>query len=71
MDHGDCIVRHLVDTEDLLAAASRGDDRSTTEKILLEANQMVWRALAYSQCLHEKYGAPLAPSAKPAEEVTK
>lgn len=63
MDHGDCIVRHLMDTEDLLAAASRGAD-VTREQILLEANQMVWRALAYSQQLHERFGSPLAPSAK-------
>ncbi len=64
MDHGDCILRHLMDTEDLLAAATRGDTQMTKEAILLEVNQMVWRALAYSQQLHEQYGAPLAPSAK-------
>lgn len=58
-DHGDCILRHLIDTEDLLAA------NADKEAILREVNQMVWRALAYSQILHEKYGAPMAPAAKP------
>ena len=64
MDHGDCIVRHLMDTEDLIAAASRGESGATSDAILLEASQLVWRALAYSQALHETYGAPLAPSAR-------
>lgn len=64
-DHGDCIVRHLMDTEDLLAAVARGNTTITPEAILLEANQLVWRALAYSQRLHEEYGAPMAPAAKP------
>lgn len=63
MDHGDCIIRHLIDTEDLLAALGRGSDIKK-EQILLEANQLVWRALAYSQQLHENFGAPLAPGAK-------
>lgn len=58
MDHSDCIVRHMVDTEDLLAAGA------DSKKILLEADQLAWRALAYSQELHEKFGAPLAPGAK-------
>ncbi len=58
MDHGDCIVRHLLDTEDLLSASA------DKEQILLEVSQLVWRALAYSQELHEKFGAPLAPGAK-------
>lgn len=58
MDHGDCIVRHLIDTEDLLSASAE------KEQILFEANQLAWRALAYSQELHEKFGSPLAPGAK-------
>lgn len=62
-DHGDCIIRHLIDVEDLLAAATRSG-APDTETILLEVNQLVWRALAYSQALHEQYGAPLAPGAK-------
>lgn len=66
MDHGDCIIRHLMDTEDLLAAGTS----SSTESILLEVNQLVWRALAYSQELHERFGAPLAPSAR-VEETNK
>lgn len=62
-DHGDCITRHLLDTEDLLAAHGRGEN-VTPEEILVEASQLAWRALAYSQMLHEKFGSPLAPSAK-------
>lgn len=64
MDHGDCIVRHLMDTEDLLKASERGSPDATPEAILMEASQLAWRALAYSQMIHEKYGAPLAPNAK-------
>lgn len=64
MDHGDCIIRHLIDTEELLSAFSRGDTSVTKEMILVEVNQLAWRALAYSQDLHEQFGAPLAPNAK-------
>lgn len=63
-DQADCIVRHLVDIEDLLAAQARGDTSVTKEAILIEVNQMAWRALAFSQELHEKLGAPMAPGAK-------
>lgn len=66
-DHGDCILRHLTDTEDLLAAYNRGDMAASVEQVLIEASQLAWRALAYSQELHEKFGAPLAPGAKAAE----
>jgi hypothetical protein len=62
-DHGDCILRHLVDLEDLVAAMNRGE-AVTKEHILNEVNSMVWRSLALSQELHEKLGAPLAPGAK-------
>lgn len=64
MDHGDCILRHLIDTEDLLAAFKRGDTSVTKEQILIEVNQLAWRALAYSQELNEQFGAPLAPGAE-------
>lgn len=62
-DHGDCIIRHMTDTEDLLAMQRRGLP-ITKEQILLEVNQLAWRALAYSQELHEQFGSPLAPGAK-------
>ncbi len=62
-DHGDCILRHLMDTEDLLAHLARATSVVSPEALLTEANQLVWRALAYSQQLHEQFGAPLAPSA--------
>lgn len=63
-DHGDCVIRHLIDTEDLLAAAARGDTSVKPEAILNEVSQLAWRALALSQELHEKFGSPLAPGAK-------
>lgn len=62
-DQGDCILRHLIDVEDLLAAMDRGEP-ITPDQLLNEVNQMAWRALAFSQELHEKLGAPLAPGAK-------
>lgn len=63
-DQGDCILRHLVDTEDLLAALERGDTAVTPQDVINEVNQMTWRALAFSQEIHERFGAPLAPGAK-------
>lgn len=59
MDHGDCILRHLIDVQDLLAASPQDK-----VKLLEEVNQLSWRVLAYSQEIHEKFGAPLAPGAK-------
>lgn len=63
-DHGDCIIRHLMDTEDLIAAKARGHEVSD-QQILDEASQMAWRSLAYCQELHERFGkAPMASGAK-------
>lgn len=64
MDHGDCILRHLLDVEDLIAAYNRGNNSVTKEMILTEVSQMAWRALAYAQLLQETFGAPIAPAAK-------
>lgn len=63
-DHADCILRHLMDTSDLLASLSRNESGATQEQVLIEVSQFAWRALAYSQELHEKFGSPLAPGAK-------
>lgn len=62
-DHSDCIMRHLIDTADMLAAMNRGEEVDK-EQILMEANAAAWRALAFAQELHEKFGAPMAPGAK-------
>lgn len=62
-DHGDCVLRHLTDLDGLLTAAERGE-LVANQAILDEASQMAWRALALSQEIHEKFGAPLAPGAK-------
>ncbi len=66
MDHGDCILRHLVDLQDVIARAERLglEDSIVAPAILMEASNLAWRALALSQELHEKFGAPLAPGAK-------
>lgn len=57
-DHGDCLLRHLVDLQDHLAAGRKPE-------ALAEADAVCWRALALSQELHEGYaGAPLAPGAR-------
>lgn len=64
MDHPDCIARHLLDVQDLLAAYERGQEVSP-QSILAEASALSWRALALSQELHERFGAPMAPGAKP------
>jgi hypothetical protein len=63
MDHADCIIRHLMDTDELITAMERGRNEVTVERILDEASQVAWRALAYAQELHERFGAPLAPGA--------
>jgi hypothetical protein len=64
-DHGDCIIRHLMDTQDLLAMDERGAlTPKGIEDLLTEASSIAWRALALSQELHEKFGSPLAPGAK-------
>lgn len=79
MDHGDCIVRHLMDLQDLLAIYEKeqikaiGSDKALDKlyelqnSIKTEASSLAWRALALSQELHEQFGAPLAPGAKVAE----
>jgi hypothetical protein len=69
-DHGDCIIRHLMDVEDMIAANNRATEAGkelpfSKQQLLDEASSLSWRALAYSQELHEKLGAaPLAPGAK-------
>jgi hypothetical protein len=71
-DHPDCILRHAVDVADIEAHILRNFDtdpgvwyQSDDVKLLLaEVSQLAWRALIWSQELHERYGgAPLAPGA--------
>lgn len=70
-DHGDCIIRHTMDLEDVKAAIVRDEIRDPAEYkaavalMLDEAAARFWRAGADLQELCEKYdGAPLAPGAK-------
>lgn len=65
MDHGDCILRHLHDAEELIAAFNRGPEIIDLKALMEEVDQLAWRALAYAQEIHEKYGnAPLAMGAR-------
>jgi hypothetical protein len=71
-DHGDCILRHATDVADIEAAFERGAEKTSehVEALLSEASQLAWRAVMWSQELHEKYGgAPLAPGARAADVV--
>jgi len=72
-DHGDCVIRHAMDVADIEAHIKRNFDndpevwyKSEDAKALLtEVSQLAWRALIWSQELHERYGgAPLAPGAR-------
>ncbi len=81
-DHANCIVRHLVDVQDLVSWLSRHSLESATVAgwpeayavqaprnkyaLLEEVSYLAWRALALSQELHEKYGG--APMAPGARE---
>lgn len=66
-DHGDCILRHLMDLDRLTARpeATMVASPNYRDAILEEASCLAWRALALSQELHERFGgAELAPGAK-------
>lgn len=75
-DHSDCIVRHVMDMNDILAHLDRtwkpveewrGDaiPAATVQTLLEEADALVWRSAAWSQELYETFGgAPLAPAAR-------
>jgi hypothetical protein len=65
-DHADCVIRHAMDVADILAYIERGfSNPDDTAALLNEVSQLAWRALMWSQELHEKYGgAPLAPGAR-------
>jgi hypothetical protein len=72
-DHGDCVIRHAMDVADIEAHIKRNFDsdpevwyKSEDAKALLnEVSRLAWRALIWSQELHERYGgAPLAPGAR-------
>jgi hypothetical protein len=70
MDHGDCIVRHTMDMEDLKALIMRDKPliarlHPAVPKLLEEAGYRAWRALADYQELAEQYAdVPLAPAAR-------
>lgn len=60
MDHGDCILRHLMDLFE-----DRGAGVGYDENGVPQVAYIAWRALALAQEWFEKHeGAPLAPNAK-------
>ena len=72
-DHGDCVIRHAMDAADIEAHIIRNFDKDPdvwyksedARALLNEVSQLAWRALMWSQELHERYGgAPLAPGAR-------
>lgn len=66
MDHGDCILRHTMDIEDLKANIKRRSDKSPVviDQLIQEAAYRAWRSLAELQQLCEEHrGLPLAPAA--------
>lgn len=72
-DHANCVLRHVLDLQEMIAAierahAERGldaDDIEGIEKMLSEADAAAWRALALNQTLRMKYrGAPLPFNAR-------
>jgi hypothetical protein len=73
MDHGDCIVRHTMDIEDLKARIRRADEAipgaihspANVDQLIEEAAYRAWRSLAELQQLCEQHrGMPLAPAAR-------
>lgn len=61
MDHGDCIQRHLMESE-VDCGGGFGID---PDDGLPHVDKLVWRAMAYAQEWHEAHdGAPLPPGAK-------
>lgn len=63
-DHGDTILRHLMDVQSLIAAIERGN-YVPVGRLLDEVDALAWRSLALSQEVHERYAlAPLPPGAK-------
>jgi hypothetical protein len=70
-DHGDCILRHTIDAEELKARLKRGEfdtgdyRQKLIDAYLEELTQRAWRANAELQEACEEYTeAPLAPGAK-------
>jgi hypothetical protein len=60
MDHGDCILRHMVDLSE-----DRGHGVGYDENGVPQAAYIAWRALALAQEWFENNeGAPMAPNAK-------
>jgi hypothetical protein len=68
-DHGDCILRHLVDSEidygHGVGIEPIFDEQGNLIDTIPFVDQLVWRAMAYSQEWHEKHrGATPPPLAK-------
>jgi hypothetical protein len=64
MDHGECVLRHVADAEEMRAELERNGGIGRPDEIkayLEECDALAWRALAYAQTAYETYGdAPLS-----------
>lgn len=74
-DHGDCVLRHMVDIQDIEAhvhrtflpdeLVDRNDLPPELVRLADELGQFAWRANMYVQMMAERYlGAPKAPAAR-------
>lgn len=64
-DHGDCILRHLNDADELMTAFDRGPEVADLKALDIELGELMWRTALFCQEAREKYlGAPLAPGAR-------
>lgn len=66
-DHEECLLRHLMDLQDIKAAMERSPvvDPELVKLLISEATAEFWRSGVFLQELCEKYeGAPLAPGAR-------
>lgn len=67
-DHAECVQRHLLDTQEMIAALERGVNLAETDGpeqidvLLSEVNALAWRALALAQVTHMRYGEAPIPS---------
>ena len=71
-DHADCVLRHLLDLGELLAAYERDHSPAVVDAILEEADALAWRALALNQTLRMRLtnaAVPFNARREPVPEV--
>lgn len=72
-DHAECVLRHALDLQEMLAEIERTTDfdhEARVEALLTEVDAFCWRALALNQTLRMRFkGAPLPFNARRSEPV--